>query len=185
MKATKIVVLMGFMMTMIGFAGQASAATFSNPKWNGYALDWCKNFEQGCGKLAADTFCQKKGYPQAAAWVKLNQVPYQTMTIGQNAICNPSVHRCDSFQSITCQQTVVNFFKPKHNGYRLDWCRNFEQNCGAPAAHAFCQKNGYAAAIAFQMEGPLSVPTMTIAQNAVCNPAHHRCDSFNYIRCKK
>ena len=26
-----------------------------------------------------------------------------TMTIGQNSVCDPRSHRCDSFASITCQ----------------------------------------------------------------------------------
>jgi len=163
----------------------AWAIKFNYPKWNGYALDWCATFENNCGKPAADLYCQKKGYPQSTGFVKIDSVNYQTMTIGQNAICNPSVHRCDSFQSISCLENIKVFNQPKHNGYRLDWCRQFEQQCGQPAALTYCQKQGYSQVIGFQKQGPLTSSTMTIGSNAICNPQYHHCDSFSYIRCKK
>lgn len=167
-----------------GISGEANAAHFAFPKWNGYALDWCKNFEQACGKPAADLYCQKRGYPQAVAFNKLNRVSYQTMTIGQNAICDPRDHVCDSFSSIDCQETVATFYAPKYNGYRLDWCREFEGACGAPAALRYCQKAGYAQLVSFHIQPRVSVPTMTVGSNAVCNPAYHTCDSFSYVQCK-
>ena len=169
----------------VGFMNNSFAASFTHPKWNGYALDWCKTFENNCGKPAADLFCQKKGYPHSVSFVKLNSVKYQTMTIGQNAICNPNVHRCDSFQSITCQETIKTFNSPNYNGYRLDWCKQFEVDCGAPAALANCNKMGYAHMVGYQKQGPLNVSTMIIGSNAICNPKYHRCDGFSYINCKK
>src|SRR4051812_823221 len=94
------------MMLSLAFTAQAWGAHFIQPKWNGYALDWCKNFEGLCGLPAADAYCQKKGYPKSTAFQILPAVSVQTMTIGQNAICNPAVHRCDSFEYIDCQETT-------------------------------------------------------------------------------
>lgn len=168
---------------ILGFALPAMAVVFTNPKWNGYALDWCAQFETNCGKPAADMYCQKKGYPSSTSFVKRSSVNVPTMTVGSNAICNPQYHTCDSFSSITCKETAKTFMKPTYNGYRLDWCLKFEQNCGAPAAKAFCQKKGFANMQSYQKDSSVSVPTMTIGSNAVCNPQYHVCDSFTYVRC--
>lgn len=166
-------------------ASQAQAATFAYPKWNGYALDWCKNFEGNCGKPAADLWCQKKGYPQALGFTKLQRVSFQTMTVGNNAICDPRSHVCDSFSQITCQDAIVTIVQPKRLGYRLDWCRVFEGQCGAPAAQQYCQSLGYSGLHAFAFQGPVTTPTITVGSNAICDPRFHRCDSFSYVQCRR
>lgn len=183
MKATILAALFGIM--TLGFMSNAKAANFAYPNWNGYRLDWCANFEQGCGKPAADLFCKKHGYPNATSFQIQPMMNVPTMTVGQNAICNPAVHRCDSFTYINCQETVKTFTYPAYNGYRLDWCRGFETGCGQPAAQLYCQKMGYSQVVNFQFQGPMSVPTMTVGSNAVCNPQFHRCDSFSFVQCKK
>lgn len=182
MKSVFVAVLA--LVVLVISSGDAKAARFVSPKWNGYALDWCKNFEGLCGKPAADLWCQKRGYPQSTGFVKLNRVSYQTMTIGQNAICDPRSHTCDSFQSIDCQDVVKTFHYPTYNGYRLDWCRTFEGQCGAPAAAQFCQKKGYSTLVGYNIQPALTVPTMTVGSNAICDPRFHRCDSFRYVQCK-
>lgn len=178
-------VMMSAVLVVLGLFSQAQAAIFANPTHNGYALDWCRNFEQGCGKQAADLYCQKKGYGTAGSFAMRPQVSVPTMTIGQNAICSPSVHRCDSFQYISCQETKKTFFIPKYNGYRLDWCKQFEQGCGALAAQAYCQKQGFPKLASFVKQSQVKVPTMIIGSNAICNPAYHVCDSFLSISCTK
>jgi hypothetical protein len=105
------------------------------------------------------------------------------MTIGQNAICNPSSHICDSFSFIECQNLTGTFSNPVYRGYRLDWCRIFEKECGAPAANAFCRLNGFSGSSAFQFEHNPGVRTMTIGQNSICEPSSHVCDTFSSITC--
>lgn len=183
MKRTFFATMTGLL--ILGFSGTASAAFFANPTWHGYALDWCAQFEKSCGKPAADMFCQKKGYPYSTSFVKRNSVNTLTMTIGSNAICNPQFHGCDSFSSITCQEPVRTFWMPKYNGYRVDWCLTFEQNCGAPAAQGFCHKMGYPYLVNFQKQNSVNSLTMTVGSNAICNPQFHGCDSFSMIRCRK
>ena len=184
MKHTLLYVL--FSLLTLSFISQAHAGTqFNNPTWNGYALDWCRVFENACGAPAADQYCQKRGYPRAEAFQIRPRVNVQTMTIGNNAICNPNVHGCDSFQYIVCQETTKQFNYPSWNGYRLDWCSQFENGCGQQAAKLYCQKRGYSQLVNFAIQNQLNVQTMTVGSNAICNPQYHRCDGFSYITCKK
>jgi hypothetical protein len=162
----------------------AQGATYPNPKYRGYALDWCYIFENQCGKPAADAFCKSAGQGQAIQWAILNNPGYQTMTIGQNSICDPSSHVCDTFSFIECQSLTKTFSNPSYRGYRLDWCRIFENDCGQPAANAFCKAMGFSGSASFQFQANPGVATMTIGQNSICNPQVHRCDSFSSITCQ-
>ena len=170
--------------SMVCGATAVRAATYGNPMYRGYNLDWCYLFENQCGKPAADAFCRRNGQGQAIRWEKLNNPGYQTMTIGQNAICDPSSHVCDTFSFIECQSVSRTFVDPTYRGYRLDWCRIFENDCGAPAAAAFCREQGFSGSGPFQFQPNLDVPTMTVGQNSICDPRVHRCDSFAAITCQ-
>jgi hypothetical protein len=156
---------------------------YSQPKYQGYHLDWCRVFEMDCGKGAADAFCSLNRKGPATNWSKWNNPGFETMTIGQNSICNPSSHVCDSFSFIDCQETSRTFNNPVYRGYRLDWCRIFENECGEPAANAFCKLNGFKRSSTFNIERSPGTQTMTIGQNSICNPSSHVCDSFSYITC--
>jgi PAN domain len=76
------------------------------------------------------------------------------------------------------------FANPMYNGYRLDWCRIFETECGAPAADAFCRVQGFSGVGAFKFQSKPGVATMTVGQNSVCDPRWHGCDSFEFVRCR-
>ena len=82
------------------------------------------------------------------------------------------------------QANATAFVNPTYNGYRLDWCRIFENDCGAPAADAFCKSQGFSGVRAFEFQGGMDVPTMTVSQNSVCDPKWHGCDSFASISCQ-
>lgn len=182
----KHIIFTAFAFLALAIFTDANAATRINyPKWNGYALDWCKTFENGCGAPAADLYCQKRGSARSVGFQILPSVSVQTMTVGQNAICNPSVHRCDSFKYIDCEDAVKTFNYPSVSGYRLDWCRMFGTECGAPAAHTYCQKKGYAQSINFARQNDVGVQTLIIGNNSICNPSFTSCDSFSFITCKK
>ncbi len=162
----------------------STAANYPNPTHQGYKLDWCKTFEHECGKPAADAFCQQRGHLSALNFSKKNNLQVETMTIQDHAICNPQHHRCDSFNFIDCKEKSAVFKRPKYRGYRLDWCKTFAHECGKPAADAFCQLKGFSNALNFIKDNGINVATMIISNNAVCEPAHHHCDSFKVIRCQ-
>jgi hypothetical protein len=39
--------------------------TFNKPRYNGIRLDWCFKGENGCGKKAADAWCDDEGFDEA------------------------------------------------------------------------------------------------------------------------
>ena len=43
----------------------AMKQTFNKPKYNGIRLDWCFDGGSGCGKQAADAWCDDQGFDQA------------------------------------------------------------------------------------------------------------------------
>jgi hypothetical protein len=167
-----------------GNQGVYAGQKFSSPRYHNYNLDWCLTFEHECGKPAADAFCHMEGQGQAASFEKWNNPGFRTMTIGQNSVCDPSSHVCDSFSVIECQGNGQTFKFPEYRGYRLDWCRVFENECGGPAANAFCVAQGFGGQSGFQKQPSPGVATMTIGQNSVCDPSSHVCDSFSSISCQ-
>ncbi len=50
------------------------------------------------------------------------------------------------------QAAVRNFFAPEVDGKRLDSCLTGAQDCGKPAADAFCKVQGFESALLFQRE---------------------------------
>ncbi len=175
--------LVAIAMTILQPAVSAAAVQYNAPKYRGLGLDWCRIFEGKCGAPAAHAYCRSKGHQKASNFVKWNHPGFKTMTIGQNSICDPQHHRCDSFKSITCVEKYKVFLNPRHNNYRLDWCKTFSDACGRPAAYAFCKAKGYKKLVSFQKERNITGETMTIGDNSICNSNYHRCDTFSSIKC--
>jgi hypothetical protein len=72
-----------------------------NPSINDVALDVCLNWGTGCGKPAADAFCQQHGFNYSSAQTTQPNAP-PTYVLGDNRICNESF--CTRFTSITCNR---------------------------------------------------------------------------------
>ncbi|MEJ2164282.1 MAG: hypothetical protein P8X90_02055 [Desulfobacterales bacterium] len=73
---------------------------FKNPKVKGYALDVCRQWGQDCGKPAADTFCQSRGYKGSVDFaVRPDAPPTRVISTGQ--ICNKPF--CDRIVLVTCK----------------------------------------------------------------------------------
>ena len=75
---------------------------FYQPKFMGNRLDICVDWGQGCGKPAADKYCQSKGFAQSAAFsidydIGLSQ-PTRLQKTG--AVCDQAY--CDGFKAIKC-----------------------------------------------------------------------------------
>ena len=75
--------------------------------WKGDRLDWCLNWSTGCGKGAADTFCQKAGLQGAVKFAQASNIggAQQTRLISTGAVCDQNF--CDDFKFIECKKIAV------------------------------------------------------------------------------
>ena len=72
-----------------------------NPTVNNTAVDVCLNWGKGCGKPAADAFCQSQGFNYSTAHTVQQNAP-PTYVMGDNTVCNETF--CTRFTSITCNR---------------------------------------------------------------------------------
>ncbi|MGE0083652.1 MAG: hypothetical protein AB7S75_04460 [Desulfococcaceae bacterium] len=70
---------------------------------------------------------------------------------------------------------------PMIEGYGLDYCREWGENCGKPAADAFCQSKGHNTALDFRVANN-SPPTKVIGTGQICE-APAWCDRISWIKC--
>ena len=77
------------------------------------------------------------------------------------------------------EASVRNFFSPAVEGSRLDSCLTGQNDCGKPAADAFCVKEGFTESILFQREAASS--TRQLGSDAMCEG--EACMSFKRIKC--
>lgn len=75
--------------------------------------------------------------------------------------------------------------KPMYNGNRLDWCVSWAEDCGKPAADAYCRTQGFQRSVNFAPEKHIGwrSPTRLIGTGATCDLNH--CDGFRFITCLK
>ena len=80
---------------------------------------------------------------------------------------------------------VKTFHNPRIGGMRLDWCRVWSAQCGAPAAHAYCHAKGYVQATNWQKAPNVGnwTNTRVIGTGQVCSGP--QCDGFKSIQCSK
>ena len=79
------------------------------------------------------------------------------------------------------QANNVVFNNPKVGGYGLDFCREWMQNCGQPAADAFCQSKGLPKAIHFEVLKN-NQKTRVINGGQVCDAP--MCDRVSKVVCQ-
>lgn len=60
------------------------------------------------------------------------------------------------------------FANPQVDGVALDVCKYWANECGKPAADAFCQRNGYATSIAHETRNGMP-PTRVIGSGQICD----------------
>lgn len=170
----------------LGQMAHAENKTFYKPKLGADRLDLCINWGVGCGKPAADAWCQAKGYTKSTGHSVAHNIGAATRTrlIGTGAVCDQGF--CDGFKAIKCfKPTPVQFYyKPKWGADRLDWCLNWGTGCGKPAADKFCSKKGFARAKNFSIDADIGAVTRTrlITTGAVCDQGY--CDGFKGITCE-
>ena len=100
---TRARTFVGIAFTLLSVASAtAEDFTFNVPRHNGYRLDVCRTWGQGCGQAAADAFCRINGYERAISFEidpKIGAVS-PTMTLGDQRVCDQP--QCDGFRWITC-----------------------------------------------------------------------------------
>ncbi len=168
---------LGALLLLVATASLADVV-FDNPQISGYGLDYCREWAQNCGLPAAHAYCQSKGYSQAARfdWVKDNQ---KTRIINGGQVCDAPF--CDRISRVVCKESTVTFDNPKISGYGLDYCREWAENCGLPAAHAYCQSKGYRKAAHFEWVKD-NQKTRIINGGQVCDAPF--CDRISKIVCQ-
>lgn len=72
------------------------------------------------------------------------------------------------------------FKNPTVNGYALDYCGNWAENCGWPAAHAYCKKKRYWKAVDYRWRQD-SPPTRVINGGQLCDQPF--CDRITSVTC--
>lgn len=72
------------------------------------------------------------------------------------------------------------FSNPSVKGKRLDWCKAWGENCGKPAAQAFCWYQDMGKVLSFSIDEGISLPTRIISTGQICDTG---CDSFKKIVC--
>ena len=77
------------------------------------------------------------------------------------------------------------FQYPIQDIYRLNYCLNWNKNCGEAAAQAWCKAQGFHRATGFKIDENIGslFPTIVLAENRVC--AQFVCDGFQEITCAK
>jgi len=182
---------------------------FDNPMVEGVALDYCRNSGRDCGKPAADAFCQSQGFAASTDFTPQFHAP-PTRAIASGQICNNAICArmtavtCEgagqgASSPPPAQAASANvpapagqppgsgavpvtrhFDNPMVEGVALDNCRTWARDCGKPAADAFCQSQGFAAAIDFTRQ-PHAPPTRVISSGQVCNGAN--CARITAVTC--
>ena len=74
--------------------------------------------------------------------------------------------------------------RPRYGLARLDWCRLWASECGAPAANAFCRYKGHAGgAVRWGKANNIGATerTIVIGTGDICD--RPSCDGFTYIDC--
>lgn len=84
------------------------------------------------------------------------------------------------------KDVLQTFSAPHINGVRLDWCRQWGRQCGAPAAQLFCRQKGFTKAARFLIDqnlGSRGVATIVFGDGRLCRAPN--CSGFRAITCSK
>lgn len=88
--------------------------------------------------------------------------------------------------TVNVNRNTTRFRYPHIKNVRLDWCRNWGNNCGEPAANLFCQEMGFSRANRFVIDnttGRQGIPSLVFGDGRVCNARY--CNAFKMIACTR
>jgi hypothetical protein len=171
----------GFSQVECAASGPA-VARFMPPLVNGVIADNCESWATNCGRGGADLFCRQQGLGAATGW-SLNR-PGRTWVIGSNRACEGG--NCVGFSHVDCVIAAPmpadgrrRFQPPLVNGVVADNCAAWATNCGKGGADLFCQQQGYAQALQWELNRPGR--TWVIGSNRACDGGG--CVGFSYVDC--
>jgi sugar lactone lactonase YvrE len=98
--------------------------------------------------------------------------------------CNQAWWNCSHFEKTKAADAVEPGYyeNPTFSSLALDWCYLWGSDCGAPAAHSFCENANTFGWVAQGFAKAEDVPpTKVIGSGEICNSPY--CDSFEYIQC--
>lgn len=186
-----------FIFLLCFFTMQSNAANLKNkafrtiwhPTFLGERLDYCSFDGKECGKAVANRYCQMLGYDYSSQ----NVIAYNvglTNYFASRVQCKG--WRCNGFMAISCATGLSHnppkpyhyrekqFFYPRYNDYRVDWCYDKNKGCGTRAANSFCSRMGYLQAKHFVKEVQISA-TKSIGSQELC--FGNQCNAFKSILC--
>jgi len=87
--------------------------------------------------------------------------------------------------AVTVSAEQQMFEPPEHNGYRVDICRVWGNECGQAAADEFCRIKGFERADMFMVDEDIGAktPTRTLVDGKVCDQSF--CDGFGAVSCTR
>jgi hypothetical protein len=170
---------------------QSVYRNFWHPNFRGERLNYCSFCHKGCGAYVAHRYCRLLGYERASQYVIAHNVGL-THFLDFRATCQG--WRCNGFMTITCMKHLSHYpvkpyhyrqkqlADPRYNGYRVAWCYQKNQGCGARAAHSFCKRMGFIKALRFIKETQVDA-TKYIGSQELC--FGKICDGFKMIICSR
>lgn len=84
------------------------------------------------------------------------------------------------------KDVLQTFNAPHIKGVRLDWCRHWGRQCGAPAAQLFCRQKGFTKTARFLIDqnlGSRGIATLVFGDGRLCRAPN--CSGFRAITCSK
>ena len=170
-------------------ASQTIYRSFWEPLYHGQKLAYCLLGDHTCGKVVADSYCQKMGYKKSDHFIKAYNAGL-TNYLSENARCQGWL--CHSFKVIRCVGGISHhkptgymyrfkkFVLPRLNKYRVAWCNAVKGECGKIVARSFCKRMGYLREKTY-MPQHYVLATRTLSEQKLCFGP--QCDGFASIVC--
>jgi predicted lipid carrier protein YhbT len=186
---TLVILLLGFFIQPGGIFAQGKLV---EPKWMGVPVDNCLYWARECGWPAAHEFCKRQGFKNGAKSFNLSGPLRETVIITSGQKCTPDrspTGKCIGFDRIECKDFARKgeLVEPKWMSVPVDNCLYWARECGWPAAHEFCKRQGFKnGAKNFNLSGPLR-ETVIITSGQKCTPDRSptgKCIGFDRIECK-
>lgn len=164
----------------------AQDQTYNEPRYRDIRLDWCLTWGADCGRPAAVEFCRRRRFEDVVVFRAENVGRSQpTRLIGSDQVCSGEDF-CTAFAYITCTGPIPHervFQNPAWKDHRLDVCLRWAEDCGKPAADAYCRHQGFAESFHSTVDAdPGPGKTRVISSDQICDGPY--CRGFQQIICR-